>query len=369
MTATAFPTARIAIPGVTTPGTWDEPHMSDSVRNEVARLSLNNDLANLRQDPNVSDEDFIRYLRNLMTPVRVSTRWPGSRRALNARNKAIASSAINADADMAEFATRLYDFTTDKWKRIKQVRADALSTWRRMSIDYPSEDGVRLMRRELVETFVEKMKAFQRDLHDAAVELNDRFDEILEEGRLRRGDAWRREDYPENLLNAFALNFSFPSVECATEMRNLNPELWMQECNRVREELDEALHRAESMYLGELDKAIEHILDKLRPNEDGSKKMLRETALTNIVDLVETFKRTNLGGRESVQRLTEKLEEATGNTVTYMLRKNEAYRSLIQERLQAIKTEVVQLKITEDAEHVRRKNIRQLQHRGQQDAA
>jgi len=359
MTATMIPPSFTSGIGPSRPPQPSRP-MSDTVRTEVEKLSLDGDLVDIRQDPNISDEDFIKFLRNLMTPVRLSIRWPGTRRALTGENKSRASAAIDADMEMTDFATRLYDFKSDKWKRIKEVRQNAINLWRKMSINYPSEDGVRLIRRELIDQFTKSMREIQSELQEAAIELNERFPEILDEGKRRRGDAYHREDYPDNLLHSFSITYSFPSVECASELRKLNPQLWVAECQRVREDLDEALHRAESEYLGQLDEVIGFLVEKLEPNADGSKKMMRESSLTNIADIVETFKKVNLGSRKSVQALTTNLERVTGSTTIELLRKSEAARANIQAKLQTVRNEVQRLKIEEDAAHLKRKNIRQI---------
>ena len=350
MTATLSPPARSSRP---------LQLMNDAVRAEVERLSLDGDLADIRQ-ADLPDEDFIHYLRNMMTPVRLSIKWPGKQRALNTQTKELAASTVNIDADVAKFSTLLYDMTTDKWKRIQSLRSQATLLWRRKSIDYPAEKGVRLMRRELVDTFRSEMDVIRDEVRDAAVALNERFPELLEEGRLRRGDAYRREDYPENLLDSFAITYSFPSVECSADLRSQNPQLWLDECRKVRENLEESLHRAESEYLGQLDEVIGFLVEKLQPNPDGGKKTMRETALTNIADIIETFKQTNLGGRPSVLALSDRLERVTGSTSIELLRKSEATRAAIQAKLQTVRAEVLRLKVEEEREHLQRKSTRHL---------
>ena len=333
--------------------------MSDAVRTEVDRLNLNGDLDDIRQ-ADLNDEDFIRYLRNMMTPVRLNIKWPGKQRALNTQTKERAASTVNIDAEVAKFSTLLYDMTTDKWKDVQSLRSQATTLWRRKSIDYPAEKGVRLMRRGLVESFRSEMDALRTKLQAAVIVLNERFPELLAEGELRRGEAYRREDYPENLLGSFAITYSFPSVECSADLRSQSPQLWIDECRKVRENLEESLHRAESEYLGQLDEVIGFLVEKLQPNPDGGKKTMRETALTNIADLIETFKKTNLGSRPSVLTLSDRLEQVTGSTSIELLRKSDATRAAIQAKLQTVRQEVLRLKIEEEREHLQRKSTRHL---------
>jgi hypothetical protein len=225
------------------------PQMSEKVQDEINRLSIGDDLKTLRQDVNVSDEDFIKFLREMMTPVRLSTKWVGNERMIDQRHQRRVAETLDADAEAIRTVTKLYDFSHPRWKRIKRIKSDAYNLWTRMSIDYPPEDGIRLIRRELIGEFVKNLDSLRAELQEAAVELNTQFEDIIAEGKLRRGVAFKREDYPDTLLGAFDIKYSFPSVECASEIRALNPQLWMKECAQLRENLDEALHRAETVYL------------------------------------------------------------------------------------------------------------------------
>ena len=346
------------VPTENPPATMDR---SEAVQKEIDRLSLDGDLAKLRQDPNVSNEDFIKFLRNIMTPVRLSTKWVGSKRAIDSVNQARVASTLNADADMISSHKNLYDFKADRWTPIKKVRQAAINLWQRMSIDYPSEDGIRLIRRELIEPFRAEMTKLQQDLQNAAIELNTKYNDILEDGRLRLGDTFNAADYPPDFLSSFAIVYSFPSVETAAEIKNLNPQLWMDECARVRENLDNALYQAEEAYLNQFNEMIETLLGKLEPNEDGSKKIFRNTALTNIIDLVEQFKKTNIGSSHKMKQLVEQLQNITGNTTAEYLRNDRNEREEIKKNLATMKEAIQKMQLEDKEERYSRVGMRRIQ--------
>jgi hypothetical protein len=334
--------------------------MSERVQDEIDRLDMGGDLRTLRQSPNVSDEDFIKFLRNMMTPVRLSTKWVGNERMIDRKHQQQVAETLEADAEATRTVTKLYDFSHSRWRKIKRIKNDAYNLWVKMSIDYPPEDGIRLIRRELISEFVRKIDALRSELKEAEAELNNQFDEIIAEGKLRRGVAFKREDYPPTLLNAFDITYGFPSVECASEIRTLNPDLWMQECARLRENMDEALYKAEAVCLERMSEMVEILLDKLQPNPDGTKKIFRDSAIENIAEFVETFRKTNIGTSEKVQELISRLESITGTTTAETLRRSKATAERISEHLEKLRDEIKQVQVVEDEARIRRIGLRKI---------
>jgi translation elongation factor EF-G len=217
-----------------------------------------------------------------------------------------------------------------------------------MSIDYPSEPSIRLIRRELVEEFRAQMDTIRAELEDAVQELNTHFDEIIEEMRVRRGDAFNISDYPPTLLNSFSISYDFPSVECASEIRTLNPQLWLDECSRIRENLDSALYRAEEEYRSSIVSMIEGLTERLTPNPDGSKKKFRSTSVTNISDFIETFRATSIGSTTQMQELVSRFEAIVGDTSADTLRKSQETAGRLVSALNSLKEEVTRVQSEEE---------------------
>jgi hypothetical protein len=334
--------------------------MSDDVQEAIEHYSLNGDLASLRQDSRVSDEDFIKFVRNMMTPVQFQSKWVGQERKVDIKYQIKVAETLNADTEATRTVTKLYDFNNDRWRAIKSIRNKAHDLWTRMSIDYPPQDGIRLIRRELIEEFRTQFDRLRAELHEAAVELNAQYDDIIAEAQARRGVAFKREDYPDNLLNSFDISYRFPSIECAAEIKTLNPQLWTDECARFRENLDEALHKAESLYLDNMEEMIALLLDKLKPNPDGTKKIFRDSAITNITEFIDQFRKTNIGAGDRIEKLVSKLDEITKDTSASALRHSKETARRISEHLEMLKEEIKQTQLVEDQERLTRLSARKI---------
>ena len=97
------------------------------------------------------------------------------------------------------------------------------------------------------------------ELDDAVTELDRHYDELRSAARQRLGDLFDASDYPVSLIGLFAIEHDYPSVEPPDYLRQLNPEIYQQECRRVQSRFDEAVQLAEQAFLDELSRLVEHM--------------------------------------------------------------------------------------------------------------
>ena len=97
-------------------------------------------------------------------------------------------------------------------------------------------------------------------------------------------------DYPESLFGLFDVEWDFPAFEPPDYLRQLSPELYRQECQRVQARFDEAVRLAEEAFLSELAKLVSHLTDRLSGSEDGKPKIFRDSAVDNLRGFFERFR-------------------------------------------------------------------------------
>ncbi|MEI7902481.1 MAG: hypothetical protein WCK89_19705 [bacterium] len=210
-------------------------------------------------------------LRATMAAVRVSVRWFGTRRTLTSEQKAEAADTFGAEQSFLSAAKKLIDTSDPSFKAVTSVRNKAIAFWRSLTLPFP-ENGLRLIRQEKVDAFVAQMQQFQAELEEAVAILDRRYHQLKSTARQRLGRLYSDADYPASLTGLFHLDFDFPSVEVPSYLRQLNPELYQQECQRVQARFDEAVHLAEEAFCAELAKLISHLTERLSGTDDGKPK-------------------------------------------------------------------------------------------------
>ena len=91
----------------------------------------------------------------------------------------------------------------------------------------------------------------------------------------RLGSLFNEADYPGSLCTAFGVQWDFPGVEPPDYLRQLNPDLYEHECQRIQDRFSEAVRLAEEAFTTELAKLVSHLTERLSGQEDGRAKIFR----------------------------------------------------------------------------------------------
>ena len=104
---------------------------------------------------------------------------------------------------------------------------------------------------------------FNGMLAEAVEQLDQQYADLRTDARHRLGDLFDSADYPPSLDNLFDVVWDFPSFEPPDYLRQLSPELYAQECQRVQARFDEAVQLAEQAFTDELANLVSHLTDRL----------------------------------------------------------------------------------------------------------
>jgi hypothetical protein len=237
-------------------------------------------------------------LRATMAAVRVSIKWLGVRKTLTPEQRNQAADAFGAEGGFLSAGKKLLDTSHPAFKAVTAVRGRVTALWRAMSLPYP-EPGVRLIRQDRIDGFNTQMQQLREELDEAVERLDEHYSELKAAARQRLGRLFNAADYPESLDGLFAIEWDFPSVEPPDYLRQLNPELYQQECQRVQQRFDEAVRLAELAFTEELAKLVSHLTERLSGTDDNKPKVFRDSSLENLTAFFERFRQLNV--RSNVQ--------------------------------------------------------------------
>ena len=194
-----------------------------------------------------------------------------------------------------------------------------------MSLPYP-EPGIRLIRQGKIDAFASKMQEFQQELTGAVEALDRRYHELKATARQRLGSLYNSDDYPATLVGLFDIGFDFPSVEPPDYLQQINPQLYEEECQRVQSRFDEAVKLAEEAFTAELAKLISHLTERLSGNEDGNRKIFRDSAIENLTEFFQRFRELNVRSSEQLDQLVSQAQQVIRGVDPQDLRDNDGLR-------------------------------------------
>jgi len=276
-------------------------------------------------------------LRTTMAAVRVSLKWLGVRRALSEEQRNRAADSFGAEGDYLSAAKKLLNTRHPAFQAVTAVKNRAVSFWKSMSLPYP-EPGIRLIRQDRIEAFDAQMGQFQEELDEAVRNLDEHFAELRAAARDRLGSLYDPGDYPASLAGMFSIDYDFPSVEPPDYLRQLNPQLYQQECRRVQERFNEAVRLAEEAFVSELAKIVSHLSERLSGTQDGSPKVFRDSAVNNLVEFFERFRQLNVRSNEQLDGLVGDCQRIVRGIQPQDLRDNEGLRQHVATELSQVQS-------------------------------
>jgi hypothetical protein len=279
------------------------------------------------------------YLRGITAAVRVAFTWFGTRKTLTPEQKSEAADAFGAAGNYLSAAKKLLDTKHAAFRSVTTVRNQIVSYWKGNSLPYP-EPGIRLIRQDDVGSFNMQLTTLKAELDDAIQGLNAHYGELKSTARNRLGRLYNSADYPETLVGLFDVSWEFPSVEPPSYLQRLSPELYRRESQRVAARFDDAVRLAEETFLAELDRLVSHLTERLAGEEDGKPKIFRDSAIENLTEFFNRFRRLNIRSNEQLDELVNQVQQAVRGIQPQALRTDLPLRKRVMTQLAGIQSVV-----------------------------
>lgn len=293
-------------------------------------------------------------LRGTMAAARLSFTWLGVRKSLTSEQKNQAADSFGAEGKFLSAGKKLLDTSHPAFKAVTAIKGRAVNYWKGVSLPYP-EPGIRLIRQDSLTSFSRQIETFRSELSDAVAELDRQFEELRSAARQRLGELFDASDYPPTLIGMFEIEHDFPSVEPPDYLRQLSPELYEQECRRVQARFDEAVELAEQAFIDELAKLVEHLSERLSGDTDGKPKVFRDTAITNLTEFLDRFRRLNVRSNEQLDELVQRAGQVITGVEPQKLRDSSSLRRRVATQMTAVQASLDQLLVDRPRRNILRR--------------
>lgn len=276
-------------------------------------------------------------LRAVMAAVRISFVWFGTQKTLTQEQKAQAAEPFGADNHFLSARKKLIDTRHPAFQAVTAVRHRIVSYWRSISLPFP-DPGVRLIRQDDIASFSVQMTTLKADLDEAVNELGRYYSELKMRARDRLGDLFNAADYPESLADLFQVAWDFPSVEPPSYLRQLSPELYRQESERVMARFDEAVRMAEEAFMEELSRIVSHLTERLSGSDDGKPKVFRDSAVENLGEFFDRFRHLNIRSNDQLDELVTRAQQVVRGVRPQQLRDDQPLRQRVATQLSGVQS-------------------------------
>ena len=297
-------------------------------------------------------------IRTSFAACRLQFKFLGISKALSSDQKSQAAESFGAEAASISAGKRLIDVKHDAWKALTSIKSQATKYWKENSLPYP-ETGIRLIRQDRIENFDSTFADFREQLEAGVRSFDEQFAEIKEAARIRLGSLFDLSDYPSSLEDEFQIQWDFPAVDPPDYLRRLNPDVYAEQSRRVSQRFDEAVEMAESAFVEELDRLVNHLASRLAGDENGKPMIFRDSAVNNMTEFFSRFRELNIRSNDQLDELVTRCESVMHGVQPQSLRDNDSLRRSLSTNLSAVQSSLDQLLVDRPRRNILRPNRRQ----------
>lgn len=279
----------------------------------------------------------VERLRSDFIAMRLSFSWLGVRKCLTVDQRTQAASQFDAEQKFISATKKLLDTSHPAMRAVNQLKSQMTAAWKGSSLPYP-ESGIRLVRRDDIELLNDRMLLLTDELAAATESLEAQYAEIKELAQDRLGHLFCDADYPASLENQFQVTWDFPSVEPPDYLRRLQPELYEQECARVRQRFEAAVELAEQAFLDELSSLVSHLTERLAGSTDGRPKVFRDSAVENLTEFFDRFQRLSVASLPELDELVARAQRVVTGVSPGALRQDGQVRQQVASQLAGVQS-------------------------------
>ena len=148
----------------------------------------------------------------------------------------------------------------------------------------------------------------------------------------------------------------FPSVDPPDYLRRLTPDVYAEQARRVEQRFDEAVQLAESAFVEEFDRLVNHLAERLAGEEDGRPKIFRDSAVANMSEFFSRFRDLNIRSNSDLDELVDRCEGLMSGVQPQALRDNDGLRRSLSTNLASVQSSLDQLIVDRPRRNIIRPN-------------
>jgi hypothetical protein len=214
---------------------------------------------------------------------------------------------------------------------------------------------VRLLPQNSLGLFANTMQTYRERLQRAAAELTAQYDQMKAEAQRRLGTLFNPADYPSTLDGMFDLEVSYPTIEPPNYLMALHPDVYRQEQARVRERFESAVQLAEQSFAAELQRLVAHLAERLTGLHDGQPKVFRDSAVENLREFFERFRRLNIRSSPELDALVEQAQQTIIGIEPQTLRDSNRLRQMVSRDFEQIQAAVGEMLVDRPRRNILRR--------------
>ncbi|HJT21197.1 MAG TPA: hypothetical protein VJ746_12040, partial [Nitrospira sp.] len=163
-----------------------------------------------------------------------------------------------------------------------------------------------------------------------------------EEAQLKLADLYNPADYPEvdTVKAGFLFECQYLTFDLPGTLSALSERLLTRETDNVSQKVRQMLEEAQTTLREAMAELVDHLMERLTPNANGTAKTFKASTVTNLMDFLNRFDARNLSQDVDLQKLVNHAKGLLSGMEPNRIRKDESVTTVVREGMRAIKSQL-----------------------------
>lgn len=185
---------------------------------------------------------------------------------------------------------------------------------------------------------IEIIKEARAEYQVAIMALLAVYPQRVAEARERLGSQFREEDYPSDAKLVKMFDVQYQVIKLDIPDKDLvGEDIAREETERRKNIWNDMLTEVSAALRESFQQLLDHLIEKLKPSDNGAKKVLRESAVENLWEFVENFSTRNLANDAAMELLVNEARKILQGVDVDGLRKDAPLRAAVASKMAEVK--------------------------------
>ena len=211
-------------------------------------------------------------------------------------SKKVATGTVNlGETDETLFRVNKDLIERSALKPLRQVSQKASDILQNRALPFNIR-GVYYIPNGLITSVIESIREYEFSFTSRVEEFCERYSQYRDQARLRLNSHFRDSDYPstDKIRQKFKWNLQMMAFSAPDSLQSVSSEMYEEANRRFHQEIEDFKDNSVTLLRHKFSELVSHIVERLTPDEDGNKKIFRNSMVGNLKDFLNDFEALNL---------------------------------------------------------------------------
>jgi hypothetical protein len=198
---------------------------------------------------------------------------------------------------------------------------------------------------------IEDFRNERASLIDAFVDV---YPERKDDARVKLKEEFREEEYPtiSEIRESFHFDVQFMTFDLPGVLSTIDEQMAEREREKMAEKFKIIGEECRNGLRELMQELVDHLLDKLTPDETGKPKALRSSAISNLMTFLDQFEGQNVSNDQDLEKLVAQLRTTLQGVTPKTIRTDDTFQSIVRTSLQSVKNQLDTMVITKPTRRI-----------------